>query len=812
MPWIDTHKLTPESVEHFSSNDKLQVYNGLDACVTLEVFEALQNLFNEEPLIYNFERALQGPILEIMLRGFLVDEYERQQGIAKLSEEIKRLEFVLNSYAGAVWGKQLNPRSHPQMKAFFYGAMQIPEIWVSDKGVRKLSFKREVLEKLENYFYAMPIIACILAMRDRLKQREILLTEVDSDGRLRTSYNIAGTETGRLSSSSNAFGTGGNLQNIPPELRRMFIADHGKKLCSIDLEQAEARELGFQIGVLFNDWTYLDNCECLTTEHEVLTPNGWASIATKPSSILTYNNGASRFEAPLSWNEGVTDTILEFAGKKLSLACTKDHKMGNGNSAAKSFSMVVENMPITSEITNPLIEDNISVDEAQFIAAYQCDGTTDSTGKTHFTFVKQRKITRMEQILKKLQIKYSIYDLGSGATRFYLHIENRILRRINKIPGSYMLSWSKEALYKYVTELEFWDGHREANDNSHYRITSKSKSFCEWVITFAHLVGKSGSVNTHKGSYWVATVSDKKIAQTRYCKRTKREGFFKVYCPTVASRYFMVRHKGVISITGNSGDLHTANAKLVWPKLAWTGDKKKDREIADSPFYRDFSYRDMSKRGGHATNYYGQPFTVARNLKVPVGLIKDFQLIYFTTFPGITKFHQWTAQQLQTNGHLTTAFGRQRHFYGRPGDDTTLREAIAYMGQSPTADRTNLGLYKHWDYFKTRTQLLAQTHDSITFQYDPKDEAEIIPIALKLVEIDLFHQGRKFTIPGEAKIGWNWAACVTQAQVDKVKLENASRPANQQKKIPRLNPDGLIKFSSTNPDTRQRHTGLTRVL
>jgi DNA polymerase I-like protein with 3'-5' exonuclease and polymerase domains len=38
---------------------------------------------------------------------------------------------------------------------------------------------------------------------------------LDTDGRMRCSFNIAGTETFRWSSSENAFGSGTNLQNIP---------------------------------------------------------------------------------------------------------------------------------------------------------------------------------------------------------------------------------------------------------------------------------------------------------------------------------------------------------------------------------------------------------------------------------------------------------------------------------------------------------------------------------------------------------------------------------------------------------------------
>jgi DNA polymerase I-like protein with 3'-5' exonuclease and polymerase domains len=139
--------------------------------------------------------------------------------------------------------------------------MHLPEQWISDKGVKKLSMNREVLEKLEIFMHPRPFITCILAIRDLKKELETLESEIDPDGRMRTSYNIVGTETGRWSSSQSSTGTGLNAQNIKRKLRSMFIADPGWKLCGIDLEQAESREVGWLCGTLFNDWSYLDACD-----------------------------------------------------------------------------------------------------------------------------------------------------------------------------------------------------------------------------------------------------------------------------------------------------------------------------------------------------------------------------------------------------------------------------------------------------------------------------------------------------------------------------------------------------------------------
>ena len=145
-------------------------------------------------------------------------------------------------------------------------------------------------------------------------------------------------------------------------------------------------------------------------------------------------------------------------------------------------------------------------------------------------------------------------------------------------------------------------------------------------------------------------------------------------------------------------------------------------------FYREFSFRDMAKRGSHLSNYMGTAWTAARSLKVPLSIMEDFQARYCRgdaargispAFPGIPRWWGWTAEQLQTTRCLTTPFGRRRHFFGRPGDDTTLREAIAFLPQSTTADRMNLGLWRVWRQLELGgpVQLLAQTYDSITFQY-----------------------------------------------------------------------------------------------
>ena len=447
--------------EYLSPDETLWLYNGLDSCVTKEVFDQIEPLL--DPIsspIYTFERELQAPLFEMMLRGLKIDHAARAELQRETIEKLDRLRLILDRYAKAIWKQPLNPNSPKQLFSFFYDTMKLPPIYIFDKGKRRLSANREALEQLKAYFSARPIILCILAIRDQQKFLQILSKGIDSDGRIRTSYNIAGTSTGRLSSSTNAFGTGDNLQNWTVRARRIIEADEGQKLAYIDLKSAESYAVAFCSG----DEAYIN-------------------------------------------------------------ACT-------------------------------------------------------------------------------------------------------------------------------------------------------------------------------------------------------------------------------------SGDVHTFVAKLTWPDLPWTGDLIKDKALAEQPFYRHFTRRFLSKAGGHGSNYYGKPWTLAKHMKAELHLVQAFQLAYFLAFPVIPEWHKRVAFQLQTKGYITTAFGRRRYFLGRRWEDETLREAIAYEPQSLVADLLDQALLRLW-HAQICTPL-AQVHDAILIQYPEEKEAEIIPQALELITSRLDINGRSMTIPCEAEIGWNW--------------------------------------------------------
>jgi len=257
MRIIQTADITPKSFE--TDTERLWVYNGLDCCVTMEVLDVLlPQLDNQTNSTYTFSRELQGPALDMRLRGVLIDGDRKARVISEFIDRIDDLEDSLSSIASEGLGLfGFNWRSNQQLKELFYERLGIPTI--KKYGVPTVN--REALEKMEAYFIARPIIAHIIQLRELAKKVGVLRTEIDHDGRMRTSYNIAGTTTGRWSSSFSEFGTGTNLQNIEETLRTIFISDPGMKMGYLDAAQGESRVVGAIEWNLFKDGRYLDACE-----------------------------------------------------------------------------------------------------------------------------------------------------------------------------------------------------------------------------------------------------------------------------------------------------------------------------------------------------------------------------------------------------------------------------------------------------------------------------------------------------------------------------------------------------------------------
>ena len=193
-------------------------------------------------LYHTVELPLCPVLARMEQRGFLVDAKALSDFGESLTGTIRRLEQRVYDAAGAPF----NINSPKQLGKVLFEDLQLPH---GKKTKTGWSTNADVLEKLR---WQHPIVADVLEYRQYSKLKSTyadgLLKVIDADGRIRTSFQMTVTATGRLSS------TEPNLQNIPTrtdlgsEIRRMFIPAEGCVLVDADYSQIELRLLAHISG------------------------------------------------------------------------------------------------------------------------------------------------------------------------------------------------------------------------------------------------------------------------------------------------------------------------------------------------------------------------------------------------------------------------------------------------------------------------------------------------------------------------------------------------------------------------------------
>ena len=204
---INDYNKLPENMTQYWT------YNCKDVCVTFEVAFVLMELLSHCSRWPQFEFMLttSKSALRSMLKGIRVDAKERGVVAGRLMEAIAEYEALIHDIVGF----PLNVTSPKQMKSFFYDELKLP-IQI-DKKTKQPTCNAKALATLAQ---KEPLIRQLVELIDKKRSLGVFLSTfcmmpLDSDGRMRCSFNVCGTETMRFSSSENAFGNGGNLQNIP---------------------------------------------------------------------------------------------------------------------------------------------------------------------------------------------------------------------------------------------------------------------------------------------------------------------------------------------------------------------------------------------------------------------------------------------------------------------------------------------------------------------------------------------------------------------------------------------------------------------
>jgi DNA polymerase-1 len=218
-------------------------YAAEDADVTLRLWHVLKPRLVAERMTNVYE-TLERPMVSVLTamegRGISIDRATLARLSGEFAKEAASLEADIQKLAGA----PLNPGSPKQLGDILFGQLGLPGGTKTKTG--QWSTGAKTLEDLAEQGHKLP--QKILDWRQVSKLRSTYTDALPNyvnpkTQRVHTSYALAATTTGRLSSSEP------NLQNIPirteegRKIRRAFIAAPGHKLVSADYSQIELRLL-----------------------------------------------------------------------------------------------------------------------------------------------------------------------------------------------------------------------------------------------------------------------------------------------------------------------------------------------------------------------------------------------------------------------------------------------------------------------------------------------------------------------------------------------------------------------------------------
>ena len=218
-------------------------YAAEDADITLKLYHILKKRIVEEKLVNVYEN-IEKPLVDVLVNM-------ERNGI---KIDVKKLKKLSSIFLKRIFSIQKEIFKYSKFEFNIASTKQLGEVLFDKMGIQggkkgksgAYSTSSEILENLS--YQGHEIAKFLLEWRQISKLKntytESLTQEVNTEtSRIHTSYSMASTSTGRLSS------TNPNLQNIPirteegKKIRNAFISEKGYKLVSLDYSQIELRLL-----------------------------------------------------------------------------------------------------------------------------------------------------------------------------------------------------------------------------------------------------------------------------------------------------------------------------------------------------------------------------------------------------------------------------------------------------------------------------------------------------------------------------------------------------------------------------------------
>lgn len=312
---------------------------------------------------------------------------------------------------------------------------------------------------------------------------------------------------------------------------------------------------------------------CLTGDHEILTPRGWARIDSwTGGSIAVWNpdSDAISFQSAEQVVFPYSGDLIRIEHQRISQLSTPDHKMPvrlpNGElvprTAEALFDRYRTEIPVCSSRPGRKTKEQ---NELRILIMTQADGHYTEDGSIKFGFKKLRKVERCKSLLRKAGITYSYVHYEKDQKHVFTihprHIPLWLREFRSKTFGWWLLDEDADVI---LDELEHWDCYRAGPQSIQYATTNRTNA--DIIQAVCELSGRKASIRTkvrdkaktpnwNDAFYvdiWLRPGSTTGVRRDQVSKETF-DGL--VYCAVTPTGYFLVRRNGKVWITGNSGKL-----------------------------------------------------------------------------------------------------------------------------------------------------------------------------------------------------------------------------------------------------------------
>ena len=316
--------------------------------------------------------------------------------------------------------------------------------------------------------------------------------------------------------------------------------------------------------------------ECLTEDHEVLTPDGWKRI-----SAITVKDNVAQWNCDtkeISFVNPRRVTDRPHLGKMyhiydddgiINQITTGNHRLpvehANADVLGGIRHTTTQALGLTSEWSIPtmgLAANGLQMTpQEKLYIAIGMDGGTYGFNSYSLLVDNQAKLDRVLELAKQAnwKVKQVTGNTGSDDVKFLTLVPplSWYVSDLDNFGWFKLSDISSNWATDFIKEIQHWGKNTPGSDKAEFTLTDER---VKKVTAIAKLAG----YHTTYSYTGMTTALSFSIIDKISCDKLHRDEVDyngQVYCLTVSSGYFLVRHRNVVSITGNC--LHSLAYKVI---------------------------------------------------------------------------------------------------------------------------------------------------------------------------------------------------------------------------------------------------------